>query len=415
MLAGLLLVAPAFAAAAPPTAASAPCLQRVLQELGWTFDHAPVDAARIDAGRPCDRDDLAAAQRAGDLRATLPIDPSALPAALNRVLADAGTRCAFAYLLGDATRRATTRLAANDGYRFSALQAGWIGFGLRGARAAGWRPIRRFGRGFVPLDSNRRAIEAFYAGRVRSECGVGRQVAQYATQAELFGDAFDRAFAAEEIVIGTFRQLHGTRSVLLGSAAGEFERDGRARLASARGRQAFAGLPGFIVHAFDRSFVDDSNNQAQNFVVHEVDASAAAALRERGGFDAYNVRNRELWELSRRLDLPGLRGFQRLFNEDVAAAHARLSPASRAVVAEMQALLADPFYAGFRVYVHPHGVRSVGWHLVRLLDRNPRTPYRIELALHNLHTTLFERWLQHRLAGCGGAAVATAAPASLRP
>jgi hypothetical protein len=398
--AGLLAVALSTAAVAGD------CRARLLAELGWRFE--PGNAAAIHGGAPCTRDGLDAAWRAGDLRAVLPEAPAARDAALAALLTDDATRCAFAMRLGEATRRATTRLADNDGYRFSALQTGWIGFGMRGARRAGWQPIRTFGRGFVPVAGNRGAIETFYSGRVRSECGVGRQIAQYATQAELFGEAFDTAFEAEEIVIGTFRQLHGTRSVLLGSGAGELIRDGLARQAAADGRQAFVGLPGVLVHSFDRSTVDDSNNQAQNFVVHDVSPAAAAALRAHQGFAHYNRRNHELWELAQGLDLPGLRGFQRLFTERVPSAHARLSPASRERVGRMQALLDDPFYGGFEVYVHPHGIRPIGWHVVRLLDRNPRTPYQVELTMHNLHTTLYRRWVRHRLDACEAAGEAVA-------
>jgi hypothetical protein len=188
--------------------------------------------------------------------------------------------------------------------------------------------------------------------------------------------------------------------LFLGSGAGGLERDSTPRAAAARGRQGFAGLPGFIVHAYGRDHLDDTSNQAQNFVVYHLSAAAAAALRERGGFDWYNERNVELWQLSRQLDLPGVRGFQRLLNERVPRAHARLSARERALVERMQVLLDDPFYAGFTIYVHPHGVRPVGWHLVRLLDRNPRTPFRIELALHNVYGTLFERWVRHRLQRC---------------
>ena len=36
-----------------------------------------------------------------------------------------------------------------------------------------------------------------------------------------------------------------------------------------------------------------------------------------------------------------------------------------------------------------------------LLDRNPHTPFRIELALHNLHTTLYDRWVAYRVGACG--------------
>jgi hypothetical protein len=393
-------------AAALSTATASDCRARLLAELGWQLQNGA--AYSVHGGVPCTRADLAAAREAGDLRAVLPADAQSRDAALDALLVHDATRCAFAMRLGEATRRATTRLSDNRGYRFSSLQGGWISFGLRGAQAAGWQPVRSFGRGFMPLGGNWQAIDAFYAGRVRSECGVGRQIAQYAAQAELYGEAFDEAFAAEEIVIGTFRQLHGTRSVLLGSGAGELVRDGLARRAAADGRQAFAGLPGVLVHSLDRSTVDDSNNQAQNFVVHEVSEAAAAALRDRGGFAHYNARNRELWEISRTLDLPGLRGFQRLLNENVPSAHARLSPASRERVAQMQALLADPFYSGFEIYVHPQGIRPIGWHVVRMLDRNPRTPFQVELTMHNLHTTLYQRWLQHWLQHCRATAASVA-------
>jgi hypothetical protein len=50
--------------------------------------------------------------------------------------------------------------------------------------------------------------------------------------------------------------------------------------------------------------------------------------------------------------------------------------------------------------VHDHGVQAVGFHIARELDRNPRTPFRIALALHNLHTTLYDRYVAHRLDSC---------------
>ena len=67
---------------------------------------------------------------------------------------------------------------------------------------------------------------------------------------------------------------------------------------------------------------------------------------------------------------------------------------------KMDALLRDPFYAGLRVYVHPKDVKPVRYHIARLLDRNPRTPFRIELGLHNLHTTLYDRYVAYRLEDC---------------
>jgi hypothetical protein len=310
----------------------------------------------------------------------------------------AGTcRERYASELAQATQRAVDKLVANERFKFSALQTGWIGFGPGGARRDGWQATRSFGRAFIPLQSPARAIEGLYAGSVRAECGTGRQIAQYATLYELFGaEGFDRAFAPEEIVIGTFNQLNASDSVLLGRHAGQFTHDGRAAQASRSG--AFIGLPGFIFHVLDRSTLDDIHNQAENFVVYEVSPGAAAALRAHGGFEHYNRINRQVWELSRPLGLTAERIYERLLYERDPALRAAIAPAKRAVIDRMDALLRDPFYAGFRIYVHPKQVKPVRYHIARLLDRNPRTPFRIELGLHNLDTTIYERWAAQR--GC---------------
>lgn len=380
------------------------CERQVLQELGWRFVASTTATATIDAGTPCDRGSLAEAHVAGDLRVHVPVkvDAGAMAALERGLLEHPGTHCAFAFALGAATRRAVDRLVANRGFRFSTLQPGWIDFGITGAARDGWRPVASFGRAFRPRGGNSDAIEGFYRGRVRAECGVGRQVAQYAAQAELYGAAgFDAAFAADEIVIGTFHQLNRSRSILQGSSAGSYVHDGLARQASAQGRQAFMGVPGFIEHVFDKGSLDDLHNQAENFVVYDLGADAAAALRRRGGFARYNEDNRELWALARTLPTFGRRRyFQRLLHEREPQLHAELPTEHRAIVARMDALLADPFYRDFRIYVHKLGVQPVGYHIVRLLDRNPRTPYRIGLALHNVPTTLQARYVAHRLSTC---------------
>lgn len=394
------------------TASAQDCRSRLLQELGWRFVEVDAATAEIHAGTPCDRTDLAEAHAAGDLVVRVParLDAQARAHSEATLLAHSATACAYGFALGAATRRAVDRLADNPGYRFSALQIGWIGFGPTGSARDGWTPVASFGRGYQPRASNSRAIEAFYTGQVRSECGVGRQIAQYATQAELYGSqAFDAEFDADEIVIGTFNRLHDTRSILLGSSAGTFTRDGRAVAASRAGRQAFMGLPGFIFHVFDRSTLDDINNQAENFVVYDVSAEAAQALRWHGGFEHYNDRNRAIWSLASSLQgHKPRRYFERLLYERDPSLRAALPMEDRATIARIDAELADPFYGGFEVYVHRQGVKPVGFHIARLLDRNPRTPFRIELALHNLHTTLFDRYVAHRIEACdAGTTLAT--------
>jgi len=403
-----LLLAPAWVVAAP----SPDCTQGLLQRLGWRFEDAELRAPQVHKGPVCTRSSLAAAQAAGDLRVRWPADLPAgeLQALLQQLLEDPATVCAYAFELGAATRRATSALQGNATFRFSGPQLGWIGFGLRGAPAQGWQRTRSFGRGFVPSAGNSHALQAFYSGAVRAECGVGRQVAQLATQRELYGDAaFDTEFAADELSIGTFLALHATDSILLGAHAGEFFADGKAVRTSAMGRQAFVGVPGFIEHVYDNGTLDDLSNQAENFVVVTVGEGAAQALAQHGGLAWYDQRNAELWNLAQDIPRIGQRYFERLLFERDPQLRARLAPRYHDTLARMDQLLDDPFYQQFVIYVHPRGIRPIGYHVARLLDRNPRTPFSIDLAVHNLHTTLYRRWREAQLRHCA----ATGRPGSL--
>ncbi len=403
-----LLLAPAWVVAAP----SPDCTQGLLQRLGWRFEEASLTAPQVRGGPVCTRASLADSQAAGDLQVRW---PTALPAAarhalLQQLLDDPATVCAYAFELGAATRRATSALQGNPTFRFSGPQLGWIGFGLQGAPAQGWQRTRSFGRGFVPRAGNSHALQAFYSGAVRAECGVGRQVAQLATQRELYGDAaFDTGFAAEELSIGTFLALHDTDSILLGAHAGDFFADGKAVRTSAMGRQAFVGVPGFIEHVYDKGTLDDLSNQAENFVVVEVGEGAAQALALHAGLAWYDQRNAELWKLAQDIPRIGQRYFERLLFERDPQLRARLAPRYHAALVRMDQLLDDPFYQQFVIYVHPRGIRPIGYHIVRLLDRNPRTPFSIDLAVHNLHTTLYRRWREAQLRHCA----ATGRPGSL--
>lgn len=403
-----LLLVPALGAASAPT----DCVQGLLQRLGWRFEDAAVAAPEIQGGPVCTRASLAAAQAAGDLHVRWPVDlpPASRQALLQQLLDDPATVCAYAFELGAATGRATAALQGNTGFRFSGLQMGWIGFGVQGAPSQGWQRTRSFGRGFVPTASNSHALQTFYSGRVRAECGVGRQVAQLATQRELYGDAaFDAEFKPAELSIGTFLALHDTDSILLGAHAGDFFADGKAVRTSAMGRQAFVGVPGFIEHVYDKGSLDDLSNQAENFVVVEVGEGAAQALALHGGLAWYDQRNVELWTLAQHIPRVGRRYFERLLFERDPGLRAALAPRHRATLARMDQLLDDPFYQQFVIYVHPRGIRPIGYHIARLLDRNPRTPFSIDLAAHNLHTTLYRRWREAQLRHCA----ATGRPGSL--
>lgn len=383
--------------------ASDGCLQALLERLGWQFEAVAAGDAEVHGGPVCTRGTADESRVAGDMRVRVPaaLGGPERDALLQSLVDHPATVCAFSMRLGDAARRAGTALQDNPGYRFSGLQLGWIGFGAAGADRQGWQRTHALGRGFQPGSSNSAALEAFYSGQVRSECGVGRQVAQLATQRELFGDAaFDTAFSAGELSIGTFLTLHRTDSILLGGHAGELQGDGKGVRASALGRQAFMGVPGFIEHAYGRETLDDLNNQAENFIVLDVGDDAADALHAHGGLAWYDQRNAELWALSRQVPRRGVRFFERLLVDREPALRASLTLPERKIIEAMDRLLEDPFYREFQIYVHPRGIKPIGAYIARLLDRNPRTPFAIELALHNLHTTLYQRWMQAQLQHC---------------
>lgn len=408
LMGAALLLAPVMGVAAT----AGDCAQGLLLRLGWRFDEAALKEPQVHGGAVCTRASLAEAQAAGDLHVRWPahMSSAARQALLQQLLDDPATICAYAFQLGAATQRAASALQANTRFRFSGLQMGWIGFGLQGPRAQGWQRTHSLGRGFVPSAGNSKALQAFYNGAVRAECGVGRQVAQLATQRELYGDAaFDTEFSADELSIGTFLALHGTDSILLGAHAGDFFADGKAVRTSAMGRQAFVGVPGFIEHAYDKGTLDDLSNQAENFVVVEVGEDAARALATHGGLAWYDQRNVELWKLAQDIPRTGQRYFERLLFERDPEVRAALAPRYHATLARMDRLLDDPFYQQFVIYVHPRGIRPIGYHIARLLDRNPRTPFSIDLAVHNLHTTLYRRWREAQLRHCA----ATGRPGSL--
>lgn len=376
------------------------CEQQVLQQLGWQFKVSAA-SADVNAHTVCQAASLQAAQNAGELVFN-PV--SSTPDGLQAALRGSASRCAFQFKVGAAGQRASRKLSHNSDYRFTALQTGWVSFGGQGSAAQGWQQTRSFGRRFQPLHGNTQAFDAFYHGKVRTECGTGRQITQLTLLRELFGDAaFDQVFSAEELSVGTFVSLHDSDSVLLGRHAGEMVADGSGSLTAALGRQAWLGAPGMLVHVKPPRFLDDINNQAENFVVVAVTEDAQQQLAQQQGFATINQTNTRIWQLSQQLSMVGNRYYERLLIERDERLWQDLPAAQKPIATAMLALLQQPFYQGFDVHVHPMGRKPVAFHIARLLDRNPRTPFKIELTLHNLPTEIYNRWVQSQLAACRAA------------
>ncbi|UOO91843.1 hypothetical protein [Vitreoscilla stercoraria] len=377
-------------------ASDLPCEAQVLQGLGWQAVSQAVQPRLQDASI-CNMPHLQAAQSQSSLH--YPSHWHQNVAVLQAALNSQASRCAFQFKMSAAVQSATQKLSLNTGFRFTAVQASWVNFGANERLL--WRQTQSFGRRFEPQYTHSDAFEVFYSGKVRTECSTGRQIAQIATLRELFGDEdFNRVFTAAELSIGRSISLHDTDSILLGRHKGEWFQDGSGRKTAALGRQAWLGAPGMIVHVKDASYLDDISNQAENFVVVAVSAAAQQQLSQGQGLIRFQRDNLKLWHLSQSINQVDRRYFQRLLIEKDSNLWQALPQAQRQIANQMLALLQQPFYQEFLIYVHPMGIQSVGFHMARLLDRNPRTPYTIELALHNIPTEIYQRWLQAQLQKC---------------
>jgi hypothetical protein len=180
---GVALLLPALGAAATPL----DCTQGLLQRLGWRFEDARSVHRRC--GWPCVRAPRCRRLRrqaicACNGRRNARCSAQAL---LQQLLDDPATVCAYAFQLGQ-PRNVPLGIAGQCHVPLLRPAAGLDR--LRPARRTRARLAAHAVSAVASCPSgNSHALQAFYSGAVRAECGVGRQVAQLATQRELYGDA----------------------------------------------------------------------------------------------------------------------------------------------------------------------------------------------------------------------------------
>jgi len=104
--------------------------------------------------------------------------------------------------------------------------------------------------------------------------------------------------------------------------------------------------------------------------------SAALRLQAVGGFAFFNKQNEEIQRIARGISDKSLLKWAA---DDYDLNTISMSDRNRAILKDLQVILKDPFYRGYRVFVHPLKVMTMGEHIVRLLERNPRTPYTFRL------------------------------------
>jgi hypothetical protein len=381
--------------------ASSACQMAVLRGLGWSVERVRGSSRFVySSGNPCDNSSLEESRSLGELRVRVPevSDEATLQAALRRVLSSPASVCAYKFHVGAAARRAARKLQLNRGFYF--YSGGWPFVAISNAvRWWGSCVSRGYYACVFPRRSNSDAMEDFVSGQIGTECALGLQAAEYATIRELFGDVgFNSSFQMKEVVIAPWTVLHGTGSATWGRLTNADTEVDRNAAATARvGSQAFLGFSGYIGNVFGEAYLDHPIDRGENFLTTFVSLSAGAELAARGGFGVYNAWNRRLYELGRVLP-PSIERLA-LTNQDP-----NLLPITanqRLAFAEMQRILRNPVYSEYQVFVHPLGTMTLGQHIVRLLERNPRTPYTFELYPSRMGRGIYARYVNWMLSRCG--------------
>lgn len=374
-VASLALLACSFAAGAPravraadaPGAPSAPSADArppatraalaFLEHLGWRIEtDATAAGPRVHEGRPGSRASIEAARAAGDLVLVLPADRSpaalaAVEAAVAQAADGVGSRLAWQHRMRPAVEAATSRLsaAADRGtYAFPSM------LGITSPVFVFTPPANRWteaGAGaYVPRGAPSAALAAFYTDSALAECLVGQTVATLLTQREMLGDAaFDEVYADDGAAVG---RLDGYQATSIGktlTAPGvgawqclvipqrELGSADPGVLIARHGPVAFTGFTGFLR---DQTGADRAN---ENVVVVSCTEAASEALRTEGGFGVVARLTQELLDLRKAERAPFMTA-------------ARLAPVRQ----RQRELEAHPVLTGIRVYIHPHGVKTLG-------------------------------------------------------
>lgn len=328
-----------------------------LVHLGWRFVEDPAATeVRVVEGRPGYRATVDEARAAGDLVIVVPAGRSpatlaALAAVLGPVADGVGSRLAWQLRMKPAVEAATARLSA-------AADRGTYGFpsvlGITSPIFAFTPPeglwVERPGGAYAPRGSPSAAIAAFGTRSCLAECLVGQAVATLEIQRTLLGDAaFDEVYPGDDAAVG---RLDGYQRTPIGRAlAADGEGAWQAllirtsevgtadpgALLARYGPAAFVGFTGFL---HDQTGADRAN---ENIVVVSCTEAASEALRTEGGFPLVSALTAEYLELRNAERAPFMTA-------------AKLEP----IRARQRAIEAHPVLAGIRIYIHPHGVKTLG-------------------------------------------------------
>jgi hypothetical protein len=373
------------------------CELGFLEHLGWRFHiDAGVTELTVRGGHPARHDTLAAAQAAGTLRVLVPpgLDAEQARAAWPQLatLADAhASREAYKHRLAVATRRATARLSKmTEESRFvfpeilGLVHSPVFVFHMPKTE---WHEEEKM---YFATRSATRAIEEFFRLGATAECYTGQTLALFTTQYELFGpDWFDVMFDADEIVVGRPHHVIDTR--LLANVKYERPYVWRALLVepsrqrmdpilalAPHGRTAFVGLAGVVLNQDPDAFTND------NCIIVSISQRALDTLAANGGTDHLAREAGRVWEQANKAK--GLLSFLRASECDAAER-------------EVDALLAQPIFREFMVYVHPDGVVPLG-DILRKKIPDADTPVTLRVNMNGLDDAFYQRFRAAYRRGC---------------
>lgn len=357
LIATALVALPAFAFADGASCA--------LAEAGWTVVPGTVPSLEI-TGSTCE-----------DLHGNLTLTGGPQDTDVLRRAADSSvTHCAFAREFQRGLSTASVGLQRNIMYWFDMPVLG-NGIPRMGA-LAGWTRVTCPYQAKLPtdkcfaVDDFSKAFGSLYHGRFATECAAGAQVTEYAALHEVFGSSLPNYFDPSELFVGSWDDVHQSKSVFFGRNA-ESEGSSDIQKLAVVGREMLSGAGGGIVSLFPETFLNSKVNRNENFVVVSTSDQGAARLAEKG-VRYYNVLLRQIWVLSK-----------------------SKSPAD---LEKMNDALNDPFLRDTIIHVHPKGNWPIARHITRLLRVNPRTPYALEFYNSVLHAEVFKRWLKFRTETC---------------
>jgi len=380
--------------------ASSECKVAALSALGWKVQRVSVGNQVLYApGNPCDNSSLDESRNQGELLVQTPdgLPANRLQESLNAVLGTSAYVCAFKFRVGGSVRTATARLLSNENFYFYVGGSPFIEF-TRGEYW--WGGCQSGGRAscFYPRVANSTALQEFVTGRIGTECALGLQAAEYQTLRVIYGDSsFNSTFRSDEITFAPWSVLNTSASATWGNmTATDTVTDTSAITTAKLGAGGFLGISGYIGNVFGEAYLDSPVDRGENFLTVSVSLSAAAELSQRGGFAAFNVMNRRLYELGLNLT-PAL---ERLTLTSIDPARIEMTFGQRLAFQEMQSILANPVYTGYRVFVHPLSTMTLGEHIVRLLELNPRTPYAFQLYPSRMNRGHYARFVNSMLSGC---------------